>query len=57
MSNVWTRVVQDLETYAEEKRKSKSIIKKIINFFKEGMCNGDCRQGRAPCNCEKRYGA
>jgi hypothetical protein len=56
MSNAWTRVVQDLEAYAEQERKSKSIINRIIKFFTKNSCGGDCRQGRAPCNCEKRYG-
>jgi hypothetical protein len=55
MNNVWTKVVQDLEVYAEEERKRKSIINRIIKYLTKNSCGGDCRQGRAPCNCEKRY--
>ena len=53
--NVWNRVVQDLEKYSEEDRKRKSIINKIIRYITKNSCNGDCNQGRSPCNCEKRY--
>lgn len=53
--NVWNRVVQDLEAYAEQERSNKSIINRIVNYLTKNSCGGDCQQGRAPCNCEKRY--
>lgn len=56
MSKEWTRVVEDLQKYAEAERKRKSIITRILNFFTKDCCGGDCRQGRSPCNCEKRNG-
>lgn len=55
MSTVWSRVVEDLQVYAEEDRKRKSIFNRIIRFLTKNACGGDCNQGRSPCNCEKRY--
>jgi hypothetical protein len=58
MNNVWNRVVQDLEVYAEKERRRKSTINRVIAYLKKTLtgCGGDCEQGRSPCNCEKRYG-
>lgn len=55
MSKEWSRVVEDLQKYAEEERKRKNIFRRILKFFTDSCCGGDCRQGRSPCNCEKRY--
>lgn len=54
--NVWNRVVEDLQCYSEEKRKSKSILNRIFSFLAKNSCTGDCYQGRSPCNCERRHG-
>lgn len=59
MSTVWNKVVEDLESYAESERRRKRTINRVIEFLRKtlgGSCNGDCNQGRSPCNCEKRYG-
>lgn len=53
--NVWNRVVEDLGNYSEDQRKQKRIINRIIRFITKNSCGGDCKQGRSPCNCEKRY--
>ena len=52
MSKVWDRVVEDLQTYAATEKKQQCFWQKLKNFFKD-PCSGDCRQGRAPCNCAK----
>lgn len=53
--NVWNKVIEDLQKYSEEERSRKSIINRIIAYMTKNSCNGDCNQGRSPCNCEKRY--
>ena len=53
--NVWNRVVEDLEAYGKRERSKKSIVRRILDFLAKGSCRGDCNQGRAPCNCERRY--
>ena len=55
MSKEWTRIVEDLQKYAEAERRNKSVFKRILNFFTSGCCGGDCRQGRSVCNCEKKH--
>lgn len=51
MSKVWDHVVQELHSYSEYERKQKSFFKRVLNFLTKNTCSGDCRQGRAPCNC------
>ena len=55
-NKVWDRVVTDLEKYNEQQRQNNTLWGKIKRFFVEGNCNGECHQGRKPCNCERRYG-
>lgn len=57
--DVWPRVVKDLEEYNAKKRWQRSTINKVIAYLKKtlgGNCGGDCKQGRLPCNCEKKNG-
>ena len=49
MSKVWDRVVEDLQTYSENKTEQKTFWQKVKDFLSSG-CTSDCNQGRS-CDC------